>query len=117
MNLRSPMRNALGLGSAKGGSGHWFGQRITAVALAILGPWFVISLVCLGGTGHAAVLAWLHSLPHATLVVLLVAVAAHHADLGLQVVLEDYVAAEGTRIAVLTAVKFALVAAALIGIL
>ena len=48
---------------------------------------------------------------------LLVAVAAYHAQLGLRVVFEDYIGDKGTRLVVLVALKFALVVAALIGIL
>ncbi len=51
------------------------------------------------------------------LAVLFVAVAAWHANLGLQVVVEDYVASKGTRVVVLLAIKFALVVAALVGVL
>ena len=48
MSLRSPLGRVLGLGSAKGGSGHWYSQRVTAVALVILGCWFIASLAMLG---------------------------------------------------------------------
>jgi len=117
MSLRSPLGAVLGLGSAKGGSAHWYGQRVSAVALVLLGLWFLLSLACLGAADHAAVVAWLHLPLSSALAVLLVVVAAHHAHLGLQVVVEDYVASKGTRVAVLLAIKFALVAAALIGVL
>jgi succinate dehydrogenase / fumarate reductase membrane anchor subunit len=117
MSLRSPLGRVLGLGSAKGGSSHWYAQRITAVALVLLGLWFVASLVSLPGASHAAVVSWLRSPVSSVLAVLLVAVAAYHANLGLQVVVEDYIASKGTRMAVLVAIKFALVVAALIGVL
>jgi succinate dehydrogenase / fumarate reductase membrane anchor subunit len=117
MSLRSPLGRVLGLGSAKGGSAHWYAQRITAVALVLLGLWFVASLARLDGTGLDAVRAWLRSPVSSVLAVLFVAVAGYHASLGLQVVVEDYVASKGTRVAVLVAVKFALVVAALVGVL
>jgi succinate dehydrogenase / fumarate reductase membrane anchor subunit len=118
MSLRSPLGRVLGLGSAKGGSGHWYSQRVTAVALVILGFWFVASLAMLGaGAPYAAVIDWLHSPFSAVMAVLLVAVTAYHAQLGLQVVFEDYIGDQGTRLVVLVALKFALVVAALIGIL
>jgi succinate dehydrogenase / fumarate reductase, membrane anchor subunit len=117
MSLRSPLGRALGLGSAKSGSGHWYSQRITAVALVILGCWFIASLAMLGaGASHAAVSGWLHSPWSAVMALLLVAVTAYHAQ-GLQVVVEDYISDKGTRLVVLVALKFALVVAALIGIL
>ena len=118
MSLRSPLGRVLGLGSAKGGSGHWYSQRTTAVALVILGLWFVASLAMLGpGAAHEAVTHWLASPFSAAMAVLLVLVGAWHALLGLQVVVEDYVGDKGTRVVVLVAIKFALVVAALIGVL
>ena len=118
MSLRSPLRRVTYLGSAKGGSGHWYSQRITAVALVILGLWFVASLLMLGhGAPHESVVAWLRSPFSAVMALLLIVVGAYHAQLGLQVVFEDYVGDKGTRVVVLVAIKFALVVAALIGVL
>ena len=118
MSLRSPLGRVLGLGSAKGGSGHWYAQRVSAVALVILGFWFIASLAMLGaGAPQGAVVAWLGSPFSAVMALLLVAVTAWHAMLGLQVVFEDYIADKGTRMVALVALKFALVVAALIGIL
>ena len=68
------------------------------------------------GAPHAAVTDWLHSPFSAVMALLLVAVAAYHAQLGLQVVFEDYISDKGTRLVVLVALKFALVVAALVGI-
>jgi succinate dehydrogenase / fumarate reductase membrane anchor subunit len=117
MSLRSPLGRVLGLGSAKGGSSHWYAQRVTAVALVLLGLWFVVALGSLHGTGLDAVTAWLRSPLSSVLAVLFVGVAAYHANLGLQVVVEDYVSGKGARLAALVAIKFALVTAALVGVL
>jgi succinate dehydrogenase / fumarate reductase membrane anchor subunit len=118
MSLRSPLGRVLGLGSARGGSGHWFSQRVTAVALVILGLWFLAALAMLGpGVPHAAVTAWLRSPFSAVMALLLVAVAGYHSQLGLQVVFEDYIGDHGTRMVALVALKFALVVAALVGML
>jgi len=118
MSLRSPLGRVLGLGSAKGGSGHWYSQRTTAVALLILGCWFLASLAMLGpGLSHAAIVHWLASPFSAAMALLFLLVSAYHALLGLQVVVEDYVGDKGTRVVVLVAIKFALVVAALVGVL
>jgi succinate dehydrogenase / fumarate reductase, membrane anchor subunit len=117
MSLRSPLRRVTYLGSAKGGSGHWFAQRVSAVALVLLGLWLVAALATMGGASHANVVAWLSSPVSAAFAVLLVLVAAWHAMLGLQVVIEDYVGAKGQRLAVLLAVKFVFAVAAVIGVL
>ncbi len=37
MSLRSPLSRVLGTGSAKEGTDHWWMQRVTAIALLILG--------------------------------------------------------------------------------
>lgn len=117
MSLRSPLRRVTGHGSAKGGAGHWYAQRVTAVALVLLGLWFAFSLATLGGASHGNVVAWLSAPLASALAVLLVLTAAYHALLGLQVVVEDYVADKETRLGVLLVVKFALAVAAVIGVL
>jgi len=117
MSLRSPLRSVTGLGSAKGGASHWYAQRVTAVALVLLGLWLVASLASLDGASHAQVAEWLSSPVSSALAVLLLVTTAWHALLGLQVVVEDYVTDKGTRTVVLLAVKFALAVAAVIGVL
>ena len=94
------------------------GSPLVKLALVILGCWFFASLAMLGaGATHDAVTHWLRSPFSAVMAMLLVAVAAYHAQLGLQVVFEDYISDKGTRLVVLVALKFALVVAALVGIL
>ena len=79
MSLRSPLRRVTGHGSAKGGAAHWYAQRVTAVALVLLGLWFVVSLATLGGASHERVVQWLASPIASALAVLLVLTAAYHA--------------------------------------
>jgi succinate dehydrogenase / fumarate reductase membrane anchor subunit len=117
MSLKSPLRRVTGLGSAGSGAAHWYAHRVTAVALVLLGLWFVISLATLGGGSHERIVGWLATPIASALTVLLVLTAAYHALLGLQVVIEDYVADKGTRVAVMLVVKFALAVAAVIGVL
>ncbi len=117
MSLKSPLRRVTYLGSAKGGSSHWFAQRVTAVALVLLGLWLVGSFATMDGATHEHVVAWLSSPVSAAFAVLLVLTAAWHALLGLQVVIEDYVGDKGTRLLVLLVVKFAFAVAAVIGVL
>jgi len=59
MSLRSPLGRVLGLGSAKEGASHWYAQRVSAVALVILGLWFIFSLGTVGGADYGTVAAWL----------------------------------------------------------
>ena len=105
-NLRSPLGRARGLGSAKDGLHHWWAQRLTAVALVPLTLWFTATLIRLSGTGYEDFIYWVASPFNATVLILFVAMAFHHAVLGLQVVLEDYVVDHGTRAVSILFVKF-----------
>ncbi len=110
MSLRTPLGRVRGLGSAKEGTAHWWAQRLTALALIPLVLWFVVSLIVMTGAGHGAVAEWLRNPVSAVSMLLLILAGFHHAQLGLQVVIEDYVHAEWLKFASVTAVKFAAVA-------
>jgi succinate dehydrogenase / fumarate reductase membrane anchor subunit len=118
--LRSPLGRAIGLGSAKEGVEHWWLQRMTAVALVPLSLWFVGALIAHLGADYAAMVAWLRSPLTAVAMILLVIASFVHMALGLQVVIEDYVHHEATKVASLVLVKlacWALGAAALFAVL
>ena len=91
MSVQHPLARAKGLGSAKDGTGHWWAQRVSSIALALLTPWFVIFVVGLLGadadTARAAVARPLS----ATLLATFVLATFWHTQQGLQVVIEDYV--------------------------
>lgn len=97
-NYRSPLANAQGLGSAKSGTGHWWLQRVTAVALIPLTPVLIRFFdLCLNGSYEQA-LDWTSApLIGACLIAWLLA-AFYHAALGLRVVIEDYVGSESGKI-------------------
>jgi len=105
MSLRTPLGRARGLGSAKHGTEHWWAQRLTALALVPLSLWFVIALIANVGADHAAMLAWVGHPVTAVLLVLLAVTTFHHAQLGVQVVIEDYVHTEWLKLASLIAVR------------
>ncbi|MFA6985188.1 MAG: succinate dehydrogenase, hydrophobic membrane anchor protein [Arenimonas sp.] len=91
MNLRDPLAIARGLGSAKDGTQHWWVQRLTAVALLLLTPWFVWQVLGLIGADQYAVRETLGQPLNATLLLAYVLSMFWHAQLGMQVVIEDYV--------------------------
>jgi succinate dehydrogenase / fumarate reductase, membrane anchor subunit len=91
MSLRSPLGKVLGTGSAKEGVHHWWLQRLTSVALVPLTIWFVVSLLSLGSFEHVAVITWMAQSWTALLLVLFILVATWHSQLGVRVVVEDYV--------------------------
>ncbi len=107
MSLRSPLSQAKGLGSAKEGVHHWWWQRLTAVALIPLTLWFVFSIACLAGAEREAVLAWIASPLNAVGLMLFLATLLHHSQLGVQVVIEDYVHSEGLKLVSMVLMKFA----------
>jgi len=111
MSLQTPLGKFLGLGSAKEGTHHWWSQRVTAVALVPLTLWFVAALLGMDGYTHAAVVAWMAQPLNSILLILLVVVMLHHSQLGLQVVVEDYVHAGGLKVLILMLSRFAHVAA------
>jgi succinate dehydrogenase / fumarate reductase membrane anchor subunit len=105
VDRRTPLARARGLGSAKDGVGHWWVQRITAIALIPLVVWFAVSLVMLSGADYAIVRAWIGSPLVMVLLILTIGIGLHHGQLGLQVVFEDYT--DGAwRVALIVLVKF-----------
>ena len=117
MQFRSPLGKVRGLGSAKDGTHHWWMQRLTAIALVPLVVWFVVGVIALVGRDHAAFKAWVGDPISATLLVILIAAVFHHAQLGLQVVFEDYVRSEGLKLACVIVVKGLALVLAGIGII
>lgn len=115
MSMQTPLARVRGLGSAKNGTHHWWMQRITAVALVPLTLWFVYSILSLLGDGHAAAEAWMASPVNAVLTVLLIIATFHHLQLGLQVVIEDYLHSESVKIVCIVIVKLASFALAVTG--
>lgn len=114
--MRSPLGRAIGLGSAKEGVEHWWLQRITAIALVPLALWFVICVIRLVGADLDTVQEWIGRPLPAILLVLLLIATFYHASLGLQVVIEDYVHAELTKLGLVVIVRLACVALAVAGI-
>jgi succinate dehydrogenase / fumarate reductase, membrane anchor subunit len=114
--MRSPLGRAVGLGSAKEGVEHWWFQRITAVALVPLTLWFVIAVIRLVGADLDSVRDWVGNPLPAILLVLLLIATFYHASLGLQVVIEDYVHTELSKLGLLIIVRLACFALTVAGI-
>lgn len=103
--LRSQLGRVRGLGSAKSGTGHWWAERITSVALVPLTLWFVFVALHLVGSSRMDVAHWAAHPVNATLMLALIFATFHHTQLGLQVVIEDYIHSDTTRMASLLAMK------------
>ena len=96
--------------STRQGAQHWLLERLTAVALVPLTLWFVVAAVGLSGAGYDEVRAWLATPFNTTAMLLLVLALFWHAQLGAQVIIEDYVHHELAKLAALMLVKFAAIA-------
>jgi len=107
MDYRTPLARAKGLGSAKSGTGHWWMQRVTAVALIPLSFWLIKFLGLSLTAPYQQTVDWLASPVNTICIIAWIIAVFYHAALGLQVVIEDYVAPEGAKIASIWAVNLA----------
>lgn len=90
-NMRTPLKNVRALGSAHGGTEHFWHQRVTAVANLMLVPLFVALIVYLAGAGHGTVKSTLANPLVALLLMLFVVNTVMHMRIGMQIIIEDYV--------------------------
>ena len=95
-----------GLGSAREGGEHWIGERVSSIALLLLGVWLIASLLFLPALDHATVSEWLRTPLGAVPMALFVITSFYHGLDGLKVVVDDYVDDEGNRFALNTALLF-----------
>lgn len=106
MSLRTPLGTVLGLGSAKDGTRHFWGQRLSGMGLVILGLWFVVSLLAMPGFSYADAVEFIGAPLNGVMLLLLVLTTAYHSTLGLQTVIEDYVHGHGAKLASLIVSRF-----------
>ena len=87
----TPIGKVRGLGSAHHGGGHWLTERITSIALLLLGAWLVASLLFLPRFDQRSLLEWLHAPSGAIPMALLIIIGFRHALDGMKVFVDDYV--------------------------
>ena len=104
--MASPLKNAKGLGSSKHGLNHWITQRVTAIALVPLTIWFVSILAMMKDSSYQSSLNLVSNPFNATILILLILSMFWHAQLGLQVVFEDYISNKNTRMFCIIIMKF-----------
>lgn len=117
MSLQSPLGRVLGFGTAREGTRTWWAERVSSVALVPLTLWFLFSLLLLPSLEFDVVRAWLAGPTTALLCILLVGVSAHHAYLGMSVIVEDYVHGHAAKLLLLLTLRFLYVLCAGAGIL
>ena len=105
-DLRNPLQRARGLGSAHQGVSHWWHQRVTAAALAVLVLWFVMMLLGVLHGGYADARALLARPWNAVLMIAFTTTMFWHMQLGLQVVIEDYVHSRRLAVAAQLLIRF-----------
>lgn len=106
MSLRSPLARARGLGAAHNGTHHWWAQRLTSIALLPLVLWFAVAVAVLASADYGQVVAWMAAPVNTILMLALIGALFYHMQLGLQVVIEDYVHGKLSKFATLIAVRF-----------
>jgi len=106
MGILNPLQRVRGLGSAKSGTEDWWNQRLTSVALVPLSVFVVILMVSLIGADHAAVVARIGHPLVATCLILTLGAVAWHMQLGMRVIIEDYIHSHGWKVVALIANSF-----------
>jgi len=106
------LKKVRGLGSAREGGEHWIGERVSSVALLLLGTWLLASLLMLPSLDHATVSEWLRTPLGAVPMALFVITSFVHGVDGLKVVVDDYVHEPGNNFALNTLLLFLAVAGA-----
>ncbi|HEY9255298.1 MAG TPA: succinate dehydrogenase, hydrophobic membrane anchor protein [Stenotrophomonas sp.] len=114
---RTPLKNVRGLGTAKTGTEHFVNQRLTATALVLLGVWFVVFVLSLLGADYAAATAAVAKPWNAVLLVGFLIASFWHAQIGLQVILEDYVHNNLLAVALQVSVKFIAALGAIVSVI
>ncbi|HSI39103.1 MAG TPA: succinate dehydrogenase, hydrophobic membrane anchor protein [Xanthobacteraceae bacterium] len=114
-SMRTPRRRVAGLGSARSGTGHFWLQRVTALANVPLTLAFLFILITASGRSHAEVVALLgHPLVALVLLLALLSIVTHM-RLGMQIIIEDYVHGEGAKVVALIGNTFFSIAVGVAG--
>jgi succinate dehydrogenase / fumarate reductase membrane anchor subunit len=112
-SLRTPLARVRNLGSSHSGTKDFWRQRLTAVAMLLLiVPVLVIVLMLLGRNQAGAKLI-LGQIPIAIILLLFIVASAWHMKIGMQIVIEDYIHGEKTKLACVMANNFFCIAVAL----
>ncbi|HVV26667.1 MAG TPA: succinate dehydrogenase, hydrophobic membrane anchor protein [Rhizomicrobium sp.] len=109
-SAETPLHRVQGMGASHTGTGHFWRERVTAVALVPLSLWFLYVMLGLAGTSEVTALQFLAHPWNALLMGAFVVFSLYHAALGLQVVVDDYVHTAGARIFLLILIRFSLIA-------
>ena len=106
----TPLGKVRGLGSAREGGENWITERVTSIALLLLGAWLIASLLLLPKLDQRTLVEWLHAPTGFIPMALLIIVAFRHALDGVKVSVDDYIHEPGANFVVNTLLLFVAVA-------
>ncbi len=109
-SLETPLHKVQGLGASHSGTGHFWRQRVTALALVPLGLWFIFAILGLIDTNEVAVLSFLAKPWNALLMAAFAVVLLYHMSLGLRVVVDDYFHGAGMKMFLMLLILFVAIA-------
>jgi succinate dehydrogenase / fumarate reductase membrane anchor subunit len=115
-SMRTPLARVRSLGSSHSGTGDFWRQRLTAVAMVLLIVPVVVVVLMLIGSNQAGAKQVLGSLPIAIILLLFIVASVWHMKIGMQVVIEDYIQSEKLKLASVMANNFFCFAVALASI-
>ena len=115
-SLETPLHKVQGLGASHSGTGHFWRERVTSVALIPLSLWFAYAMLGLVDTNEVAIVSFLAHPWNAILMGLFVVITFYHLSLGLQQILDDYVHAPGTKLFLRLAVTVIWIIASLVSV-
>ena len=109
-SLQTPLHKVEGMGPSHSGTGHFWHERVTSVALIPLSLWFLYAMLGLAGTSEVTALQFLAHPVNAILMGAFVCFSLWHAYLGLQVVIDDYIHTPGSKIVLMLLIRFSVIA-------
>src|SRR5580698_822597 len=115
-SAQTPLHKVQGMGSSHSGTGHFWHERVTAVALIPLSLWFLYVMLGLAGTSEVTALQYLAHPWNALLMGAFVSFSLWHAYLGVQVVIDDYIHTAGTKIFLLLFTLLAVIAVGVVSL-
>ena len=109
-SAQTPLHKVQGLGASHSGTGHFWRERVSAVALIPLSLWFAFTMLGLAGTNEVTMVQYIAAPWNAILMGAFAATLAYHMNLGLQVVIDDYVHGAGMKVFLLFLVRVVTIA-------
>ena len=109
-SAQTPLHKVQGMGASHSGTGHFWRERVTSVALIPLSLWFAFTMLGLAGTNEVTMVQYIARPWNALLMAAFAVISAYHMSLGLQVVIDDYVHTNGMKIFLMLLVRFVVIA-------